>query len=181
MNRAIINKYDLKQKNVLQSPDIKNCLISGYVFLGVTAALIMTILLRKWIYISIVGILWVAVAILLYKDIRSAIKFVKNYNYLLENGKIVKGKIGFAYTFRQTKVSATYFDDKSEMCYNYCTFDSKAFNSHRLKYYAKKYPQIYILVDKDNLSNGYILIREYYKEMNEKHGDEPYKLENLKL
>ena len=52
-------------------------------------------------------------------------------------------------------------------------------NPNKMRYFVRTYPEIYLLIDEKNKKKGVVLIDEYYMEMLEKHGDEPYQSKNL--
>lgn len=106
---------------------------------------------------------------------------VRKYNYLLEYGKMVKGRIissGIPST-AGVKVKASYFDNETEKEYVYVSGTPKLMEPNRMRYYVRTYPEIDILIDENNKKNGVILIDKYYIEMQNEHGDEPYQLNNM--
>lgn len=124
--------------------------------------------------LAIMGVAFIIALILAIKDAR-------NYNYLLKDGKMVKGRIissGIP-SIAGVKVKASYFDNETEKEYIYVSGTPKLMEPNRMRYYVRTYPEIDILIDENNKKNGVILIDKYYIEMQNEHGDEPYQLNNM--
>lgn len=170
-----------KKKTILQASNLTKILLYGFCIVIVLVCLVAVLFWGDLHFIILVTALLIVISGVFVLELIWGMREVRNYNYLIRNGELVTGKIYFAYVFLRAKVGATYHEEESNKSYSYCTMDGGFFNDHRLQYYAKKYPEIKILVDKNDLTKGYILIREYYEEMNKIHGSEPYQRENILL
>ena len=181
--RMMDRYFNLKKKNIFQTSNrlfiiymfFINCMLIG-------GLIVLYIRDRDDIYkLFLVGILLMIVGGAFIIAVILAIKDVRNYNYLLKFGKIVKGKIvssGIPFS-NGIKVKASYFDCETEKQYIYISGSPKAMNPNKMRYFVRTYPEIYLLIDEKNKKKGVVLIDEYYMEMLEKHGDEPYQSKNL--
>lgn len=109
-----------------------------------------------------------------------AVKEIRKYNYLLEHGKIVEGKIISYSTHIQqgVTVKATYCDEKNGREYIYIS-KSPTVILFNMRYFVHQDPSINLLIDEKDMRNGVVLIDEYYNEKQEKYGDEPYQLRKI--
>lgn len=100
-----------------------------------------------------------------------AIHEIWKYNYLVDNGLIVTGKVVSAGTriFNTTMV-AVYFDEKTQRQYKYVTGTQFSMDAVKLQQYIENYPEdVRIMIDPQNYKRGVILIEEYCDRMAERH------------
>lgn len=177
------NYLGLKRKNIFQASN-RNFVISS---LTITCILIVMILMLIpylkesediWIFFfGTILITWGGAFVI---AIIVAVKEIRKYNYLLEHGKIVEGKIISYSTHIQqgVTVKATYCDEKNGREYIYIS-KSPTVILFNMRYFVHQDPSINLLIDEKDMRNGVVLIDEYYNEKQEKYGDEPYQLRKI--
>lgn len=107
-----------------------------------------------------------------------AVREIWKYNYLVDNGLIVTGKVVSAGSriFNTTMV-AVYFDEKTQRQYKYVTGTQFSMDAVRLQQYIESYPEgVKIMIDPRNYKRGVILIEEYCDRMAEEHKAETLSL-----
>lgn len=96
-----------------------------------------------------------------------AIREMWLYNYLVDNGLVVTGRVISAGTriFNTTMV-AVYFDKKTGRQYKYVTGTQFSMDAVKLQHFIENYPDgVLIMIDPENYKRGVILIEEYCDRM----------------
>lgn len=179
-----MDKYlGLKRKNIFQASN-RNFVISSFTITCILIAIMLMLILymkeSEEIWIFFFGIFLISWGGAFIIAIIVAIKEINKYNYLLEHGKIVEGKIIFYSTHIQNGITikATYYDEKNDREYIYIS-KSPTVILFNMRYYVQQDTSINLLIDEKNMKNGIVLIDEYYNEKQEKYGDEPYQLRKI--
>lgn len=103
-----------------------------------------------------------------------AIHEIWMYNYLVDNGLLVTGRVISAGTrvFNTTMV-AVYLDEKTKKQYKYVTGTQFSMDAVKLQQFIENYPnEVRIMIDPKNYKRGVILIEEYCDRMMNQHRTE---------
>lgn len=175
----------LKRKNIFQVSNRK-FIISSFVVNCILISIILVLLIYLkeredifWVFLfGIFFVVWGSAFII---AIMIAIKEIRKYNYLLEHGKVVKGRIISYSTHIQNGVTVktTYYNEETREEYFYISKSPTLINSFKMRYFVQQDSTIDLLIDEKEMKNGVALIDEYYNEKLEKYGDKPYQLKNL--
>lgn len=104
-----------------------------------------------------------------------SVKEIINYNYLIDNGIIIKGKMISAGTsyLMGTMMTASYVDDKTKKHYKCTTTTSFSIDAMKMQTFIENYPdEVRLMVDPKNYKKAAILVYDYCGRMISEHGTE---------
>lgn len=85
---------------------------------------------------------------------------VRHYNYLVDNGVLLTGEIQSCYGRLSVRMKVLFIDESGNK-YIYNQADYKIYDLYKLRIFVMENPVIYILANKDNYQDGYILFVQY--------------------
>lgn len=99
------------------------------------------------------------------------IREITGYNYLIDNGIIITGKMLSAGThLRGTKIKASYIDERTKQQYKCITTTTFSMDPIRLQQFIENYPdEVRIMVDPKNYRRAAILVHDYCTRMLSEH------------
>lgn len=163
----------IKMEKIVFMKDKKNlCFIFCSVCYLLFILFIIFIFLRNKLHVEILMVgyfAFFAVAIYLpglFLGIKN-MKKIKHFNYLVDNGTIIKGEIlNVASSMLGTiGLNVQAYDEKGKK-YVYSEEDHKIYDVNKLRGYVRENPSIYILVNKNDYSDGRVLIKDYMQKIN---------------
>lgn len=104
-----------------------------------------------------------------------SVREIKNYNYLIDNGIIINGKMLSAGigSLMGTKMTASYVNDETKKRYKCTTTTSFSIDAMKMQTFIENYPdEVRLMVDPKNYKKAVILVHDYCGRMMSEHGTE---------